>query len=198
MLNLEWIWEPRNRTVVLLASVSIVLGIAAVDWWTKPYVSLGFLYLFPIMLAAGFLPRWGIVLMGLGCALLSERFSNLDPADAPIRLSFEALALVGSGWHPRSDYAFWWKRVRQLSSRSMSMASLNSRTVRPLNSWLRGMGICSDSLSRHSCPNCITHCAGKRDHSSGHRCNAGAIEETGSRSWLMSGFPVTKKGRPQN
>jgi len=68
-----------------------------VDWWTKPYVSLGFLYLFPIMLAAGFLPRWGIALMGLGCALLSERFSNLDPADAPIRLSFEALALVGSG-----------------------------------------------------------------------------------------------------
>src|SRR5271167_1362107 len=97
MLNLEWIWEPRNRTLVLLASVSIVLGIAAVDWWTKPYVSLGFLYLFPIMLVAGFLPRWGIVLMGLGCALLSERFSNLDPADAPIRLSFEALALVGSG-----------------------------------------------------------------------------------------------------
>jgi PAS domain S-box-containing protein len=35
--------------------------------------------------------------MGIGCALLSERFSNLDPADAPIRLSFEALALVGSG-----------------------------------------------------------------------------------------------------
>src|SRR5580658_1497057 len=97
MLNLEWIWDIRNRTLVLLASVSIVLGIAAVDWWTKPYVSLGFLYLFPIMLAAGFLPRWGIVLMGLRCALLSERFSNLDPADAPIRLSFEALALVGSG-----------------------------------------------------------------------------------------------------
>jgi len=97
MLNLEWIWEPRNRTLVLFASVGIVLGIAAVDWWTKPYVSLGFLYLFPIMLAAGFLPRWGIALMGLGCALLSERFSNLDPADAPIRLSFEALALVGSG-----------------------------------------------------------------------------------------------------
>ena len=97
MLNLEWIWEPRNRTVVLLTSVGIVLVIAVVDWWTKPYVSLGFLYLFPIMLAAGFLPRWAIVLMGIACALLSERFSNLDPADAPLRTSFEALALVGSG-----------------------------------------------------------------------------------------------------
>ncbi|MGP0021665.1 MAG: LuxR C-terminal-related transcriptional regulator [Candidatus Sulfotelmatobacter sp.] len=97
MWNLESIWEARNRTAVLLTSAAIVLVIAAVDWWTKPYVSLGFLYLFPIMLAAGFLPRWAITLMGIACALLSERFSNLDPADAPIRTSFEALALVGSG-----------------------------------------------------------------------------------------------------
>jgi two-component system, LuxR family, sensor kinase FixL len=97
MLNLEWIWEPRNRPPILLTSVGIVLAIAAVDWWTKPYVSLGFLYLFPIMLAAGFLPRWAVVLMGIACAELSERFSNLDPADALLRTSFEALALVGSG-----------------------------------------------------------------------------------------------------
>ena len=97
MLNLEWIWEPRNRMVVLLTSAGIVLVIAVVDWWTKPYVSLGFLYLFPIMLAAGFLPGWAIVFMGIACALLSERFSNLDPADAPLRTSFEALALAGSG-----------------------------------------------------------------------------------------------------
>jgi two-component system sensor kinase FixL len=97
MLSLEWIWEPEHRTAILLASLGIVLGIAAVDWWTKPYVSLGFLYLFPIMLAAGFIPRWAIVFLGVTCALLSERFSNLDPADAPLRTSFEALALVGSG-----------------------------------------------------------------------------------------------------
>jgi len=97
MLNLEWIWEPRHRTAVLLISGGIVLAIAALDWWTKPYISLGFFYLFPIMLAAGFLPRWAIALIGIACALLSERFSNLAPADAPIRSSFEALALVGSG-----------------------------------------------------------------------------------------------------
>ncbi len=97
MLNLEWIWEPRHRTAVLLISGGIVLAIGALDWWTKPYISLGFLYLFPIMLAAGFLPRWAIALMGIACAWLSERFSNLAPADAPIRSSFEALALIGSG-----------------------------------------------------------------------------------------------------
>jgi len=97
MPHLEWIWDRRNRRPILLASGLIVVAIGVVDWWTKPYFSLGFLYLFPIMLAAGFLPRWGIAILGLGCALLSERFSNLDPSDAHIRLGFEALALCGCG-----------------------------------------------------------------------------------------------------
>jgi two-component system sensor kinase FixL len=93
----ERIWEQRSRTNVLIASGITVLAIAALDWWTKPYFSMGFLYLFPIMLAAGFLPRWAIAALGVGCALLSERFSNLDPSDSTIRLTFEALALCGCG-----------------------------------------------------------------------------------------------------
>jgi PAS domain S-box-containing protein len=97
MPHLDLIWDQHNRTPILLASTVLVVAIAVVDWWTKPYFSLGFLYLFPIMLAAGFLPRWAIILLGLACAFLSERFSNLDPADANIRLGFEALALCGCG-----------------------------------------------------------------------------------------------------
>jgi two-component system, LuxR family, sensor kinase FixL len=97
MPHLTWIWERQNQWPVLFASGVLVLGIAAIDWATKPYFSLGFLYLFPIMLAAGFLPRWATVLLGIACALLSERFSNLDPSDSHIRLGFEALALCGCG-----------------------------------------------------------------------------------------------------
>jgi PAS domain S-box-containing protein len=93
----EQIWEQKNRATVLAASGVAVLAIAALDWWTKPYFSLGCLYLFPIMLAAGFLPRWAIVFLGVGCALLSERFSNLDPSDSTVRLIFETLALCGCG-----------------------------------------------------------------------------------------------------
>jgi PAS domain S-box-containing protein len=93
----ERIWDQRSRTGVLVASGLSVLAIAALDWWTKPYFSMGFLYLFPIMLAAGFLPRWAIVALGVACALLSERFSNLDPSDSTIRLMFETLALCGCG-----------------------------------------------------------------------------------------------------
>jgi PAS domain S-box-containing protein len=95
--RLDWLWNRQNRTRILAASAALVLAIAVVDWWTKPYFSLGFLYLFPIMMAAGFLPRWATILLGIGCALLSERFSNLDPADFHIRLAFEALALCGCG-----------------------------------------------------------------------------------------------------
>ncbi|MGD0773362.1 MAG: LuxR C-terminal-related transcriptional regulator [Candidatus Solibacter sp.] len=95
MQFLERLWHDRNRTPVLAISGAIILLIALVDWWTKPYVSLGFLYLFPIMFAAAFLPRWMVALLGAGCAALAEVFSSLEPSY--IRLSFEALALVGCG-----------------------------------------------------------------------------------------------------
>jgi len=95
MLRLEKVWEPQNRTLVLLVSGAITVVVAAVDWWTMPFVSLGFLYLFPIMLAAGFLPRWAISVLGVACASLAELFSSLDRSFT--RLFLETLALVGCG-----------------------------------------------------------------------------------------------------
>ena len=95
LLPLERVWDERNRAPVLLLSGIIILIVAAVDWWTKAFISLGFLYLFPIMLAAAFLPRWVVALLGISCAALAELFSSLDPS--VIRLGFESLALAGSG-----------------------------------------------------------------------------------------------------
>lgn len=95
MHSLERLWEKRNQTAVLITSAVITLAIAAVDWWTKPYVSLGFLYLFPLMLAAAFIPRWVILLAGVGCAILAELFGSLGVSWT--RLSLEALALAGCG-----------------------------------------------------------------------------------------------------
>jgi two-component system, LuxR family, sensor kinase FixL len=95
MVHLEWMWEKRNRIPVLLTSTLLTLLIAFVDWRIEPYVSLGFLYLFPIMLAAGFLPRWAIALLGVACAILSEVFSGLSQSF--VRLGFETLALAGCG-----------------------------------------------------------------------------------------------------
>jgi len=95
MLGLERLWEPRNRSSVLAISGVLMLAIALLDWWTKPFVSLGFLYLFPIMLAAGFLPRAAIIALGVGCAILAEQFSSLQRSYT--RLSLETLALMGCG-----------------------------------------------------------------------------------------------------
>lgn len=95
MRPLERAWDERNRSRVLLTSAALILIIALADWWTKPFVAFGILYLFPIMLAAGFLPRWMIVLLGVGCAVLSEVFSSLN--GSTVRLGFETLALVGCG-----------------------------------------------------------------------------------------------------
>jgi PAS domain S-box-containing protein len=95
MLHLERVWEESNRTAVLLVSGAIIVVVAFADWWTKPFVAFGVLYLFPIMLAAGFLPRWVIALLGVGCAVLSEVFSSLDPS--AVRLAFETLALAACG-----------------------------------------------------------------------------------------------------
>src|ERR1035437_6600784 len=96
MLPLERLWHDQNRTPVLAISGIIILVIAVVDWWTKPYVSLGFLYLFPIMFAAAFLPRWFVALLGVVCAVLAELFSSLAPSF--VRLTFETLALAGCGF----------------------------------------------------------------------------------------------------
>lgn len=95
MWRLERVWEERNRAPVLLASAVIILIIALADWRTKPFVAFGVLYLFPVMLVAGFLPRWAIALLGAGCAVLSEVFSSLDRS--AVRLGFETLALAGCG-----------------------------------------------------------------------------------------------------
>ena len=97
MWHFEDLWEPRNRTTVLAVSGGLAALVALVDWLTKPYWSLGFLYLFPIMLASGYLPRWGIAVFAAICALLSEAFSALDPSEALFRLGFVSLALVGCG-----------------------------------------------------------------------------------------------------
>lgn len=94
-MTLERLWDEANRTRVLTVSAAVIVVIAVVDWWTKPYVSLGFLYLFPIIFSAAYLPRWVVAVMGAACAWLAELFSSLG--ESPVRLAFETLALAGCG-----------------------------------------------------------------------------------------------------
>ena len=95
MLSIERIWSDTYRNRVLSVSTGLVIVIALADWMVKPYVSLSFFYLFPIMIAAAFLPRWAIVVGGLGCAALSALYSGLPMSW--VRIGFETLAFAGCG-----------------------------------------------------------------------------------------------------
>lgn len=91
------IYSERNRKVFLIAAAIFVVVIAVVDWQTKPFISIGFLYLFPILLVAGFLPRWQIILLALACAVLQELFSELPSSEVIYRLLMASAGFTGTG-----------------------------------------------------------------------------------------------------
>jgi len=91
------IYSEANRRRFLLAAAILVLAIAIIDWQTKPFISIGFLYLFPILLVAGFLPWWQIVLLALVCSILQELFSELPSSEAIYRLVMAFAGFSGTG-----------------------------------------------------------------------------------------------------
>jgi signal transduction histidine kinase len=91
------IYTPENRRRLLVLAGLMVVVVAIIDWQTKPYVSLGFLYLFPIMIAGGFLTRTQIVSFAVLCALLQEEFSYLPRGDAWPRMIFSSAGFIGTG-----------------------------------------------------------------------------------------------------
>jgi PAS domain S-box-containing protein len=99
MPNILAIYAESNRRKNLLIAAVLILAIAIVDWKTLPYLSFGFLYLFPIMLVAGFLKRWQIVGVSLLCSALQELFSGLPITAAVIpRLAMVMAGYVGTGF----------------------------------------------------------------------------------------------------
>jgi two-component system sensor kinase FixL len=96
-MELSSIYSSKNRTPFLIAAALLIAVIAIIDWLTKPYISIGFLYLFPILLIAGFLPRWQIVLVALVCAVLQELFSELPSSEAVTRLVMASAGFIGTG-----------------------------------------------------------------------------------------------------
>lgn len=97
MLDIFVIYSETNRRKNLLIAAALIVVVAIIDWRTKPYLSLGFLYLFPIMLAAGFLVRWQIIGLSFLCSALQEIFSNLPPGAAIPRLTMVTVGYIGTG-----------------------------------------------------------------------------------------------------
>ena len=92
---LSIIYAPGNRTRLLALACAMFIAIALVDWRIEPYISLGFLYLFPIMIVGGFLSRSQIIAVALGCAVLD--FANLSKEQPLVHLIFSSAGFLGTG-----------------------------------------------------------------------------------------------------
>ncbi|MCX6630200.1 MAG: ATP-binding protein [Candidatus Solibacter sp.] len=84
--------ESRRITVCAIAGL-LTASIAWVDW-RLPDMSIGFLYLFPVLLAASALNTWQILLMATFCGFLREAFDPLKFAPGAV----ERLAVVVAGY----------------------------------------------------------------------------------------------------
>ena len=96
-MNLFSSGSAGRKNLLLIVAATLIAAIGFADWLTKPYISIGFLYLFPIMLVSGLLRRWQIVLLSLVCAFLQEAFSNLPPNEAITRLVMASAGFIGTG-----------------------------------------------------------------------------------------------------
>ena len=162
------------------------------------------------MLAAGFLPRWGVALLGLACAVFSALFSLLDMSF--IRLGFETLALAGCGLfvgellRNRRLSLEAQERLRVLVETSpaaivtvdergfIELANRAAAELIAAARWTPGRQ--SDRrLFARTAP-CLA--VGRGAAVSDRRCNAGAIVATASLSWRTCGFPPTRRGRGRN
>jgi two-component system sensor kinase FixL len=89
--------ESRRLTVSAIAGV-LTASIAWVDWQFFD-VSIGFLYLFPVLLAASALNTWQILLMAVLCGFLREAFDPVRFAPgAPERLAVVTAGFAMTGF----------------------------------------------------------------------------------------------------
>src|ERR1039458_1659990 len=96
-MDLLTIYSLSTRTILLTTAAVLTCVIAAVDWYTRPFISIGFLYLFPMMLISGIFKRWQIVAASTICAVLQELYSNLPLDSAIPRLIFSWVGYAGTG-----------------------------------------------------------------------------------------------------
>src|SRR5580700_11591845 len=87
----------RPRVLALTALMTALIAFA--DWWTGRDTSLGVLYILPMMVGALVLPRGGILLLAVVCAILRWMFYSPESpvTEDVLRFAFALLAYICSG-----------------------------------------------------------------------------------------------------
>jgi nitrogen-specific signal transduction histidine kinase len=131
---MRWFFFSRNRFALFLrVGLSIAL-ISLADWQISAAVPLGFLYLFPILLASRSLQRSQILALSALCMFLAELFDGYPwtlgtglPRDM---LYFAAFAGIGS-------FVFEANRSRQISAAHLQQIEAEMTTRRGLEEQLQ-------------------------------------------------------------
>jgi two-component system sensor kinase FixL len=87
-----------GKTNVLMAAILLVGLIGFADWWVGPTMSLGVLYILPMMLGAVVLNTVEIAGLSILCALVRARFDvPSSQAEVMLRFAFASTAYFSSG-----------------------------------------------------------------------------------------------------
>ena len=79
------------------AGIALTVGIAIADWLVSG-VSLGYLYLVPILLLSGRLRPWAVPLFAVGCAVMAQLVApSAPPALQMIRFLIQTSMFIGCG-----------------------------------------------------------------------------------------------------
>ena len=96
----SFLFRGSSRAVFLRAC-AMIAAIAFADWWIKTEIPLGFLYLFPMLLAGSILNRWQIAATAALCMFLTEEFDTFGwspaigiPRDVLIFAAFAGAGLL--------------------------------------------------------------------------------------------------------
>jgi len=95
-MQLLAIYSRANRKIFLSVGTLMIIAIAIEDF-RIPSLPLGYLYLFPILLMAGFLPPRSIAVVVLICAALTALLSRNDLRPATILFVMTLLGFSGTG-----------------------------------------------------------------------------------------------------
>jgi PAS domain S-box-containing protein len=121
---LSYFLQGSRRTLLIRAGVMIAI-IALIDWRVETNVSLGVLYLFPMLIVGGCLSRWQIALVAALCTVLGEIFDPFPfiPGEGLPRVILTFAAYFGT-----SLFVFESARNRILAS--VHLAEMEREVVR--------------------------------------------------------------------
>src|SRR5450755_1709024 len=125
----------RGGTMSVLLKAGLLIGVIAfADWRADRDVTLGFLYLFPMLMVGSVLKRWQIAIAAALCTFLAEVFDSFDwrAAAAIPRDILVFAAFLGMGL-----FVYEVVRSRQSASRHLRLIEAESEARRAAEEQLK-------------------------------------------------------------